>query len=56
MIPFLSVRDLRRWALTSLTAVAFVLVDFDGSLWIFEAYPDGHSCGLRTVYTNGVYA
>src|SRR6476661_1411884 len=42
MFCFRSVRALRRWAVVSLAAVAFALVDFDGSIWSFEVFPDGH--------------
>jgi hypothetical protein len=56
MSCFRSVRELRRWAVASLAAVAFALVDFDGSVWAFEAYPDGHICPLRAIRSNGVYS
>lgn len=56
MSCFYSVRELRRWAVVSLAAVAFALVDFDGSVWAFEAYPDGHICPLRAIRSNGVYS
>jgi len=32
MFYFRSIRELRRWALTNLVAVACALVDFDGSI------------------------
>lgn len=56
MFHFSSVRDVRRWATASLTGVAFVLVDLDDSLWLFEVCPDGHSCPLRALRFGGVYA
>lgn len=56
MSCFRSVRELRRWAVGSLAAVAFVLLDFDGSVWVFEAYPDGHICPLRAIRSSGVYS
>lgn len=56
MFYFHSVRELRRWAVVSLIAVAFALIDFDGSIWAFEIYPDGHSCPLRAIRPGGVYS
>lgn len=55
MLRFSSVRELRRWAKISLAGIAFALVDFDGSLWRFEVYPDGHMCPLRAVRSGGIY-
>lgn len=55
MCCFCSVRELRRWAVVSLAAVAFALVDFDGCIWAFEIHPDGHSCPLRALRSNGAY-
>jgi|tagenome__1003787_1003787.scaffolds.fasta_scaffold20017531_1 hypothetical protein len=56
MFYFHSVRELRRWALVSLHAVAFALVDFDGSIWTFEAYPDGRAYLRGAVRSTGVYS
>lgn len=56
MLHFSSVRDVRRWATAALTGVAFVLVDLDDSLWLFEVCPDGHSCPLRALRSGCVYA
>jgi hypothetical protein len=55
MFYFRSVRELRRWALVSLHAVAFALVDFDGSIWTFEVFPDGRACPHRALCSTGVY-
>ena len=51
MFCFHSVRELRSWAAVSLAAVAFALVDFDGSIWSFEVIPrrsrvSASSCSL----------
>ena len=56
MFRFHSVRELRSWALISLTAVAFALVDFDGLIWTFEVFPDGQVCPRRAIHSTGVYA
>ena len=56
MLYFHSVRELRRWAAVSLAAIAFALVDFDGSIWSFEVFPDGHAFPLRAVRSTGVYS
>ena len=56
MLYFHSVRELRRWALAGLAAVAFVLVDFDGSVWTFEVFPDGQTFPLRAIRCTGVYS
>jgi len=45
-----------RWALTNLAAMACALVDFDGSIWIVEIFPDGGVFPLRTLSTCGVYS
>ena len=55
MFYFHSVRELRRWALVSLHAAAFALVDFDGSIWAFEVFPDGRACPHRVIRSTGVY-
>lgn len=56
MFYFHSVRELRRWAVGSLAAVAFALVDFDGSIWSFEVFPDGHVFPLRAIRSTGIYS
>ena len=56
MLYFRSIRELRCWALTNLVAVAYALVDFDGSIWAVEVFPDGGAFPLRAISTAGVYA
>ena len=56
MFCFSSVRELRRWALINLAAVAFALVDFEGSIWSFEIFPDGRIFPLRVIRSTGVYS
>ena len=56
MSCFQSVRELRCWAVASLAAFAFVLIDFDGSVWSFEVFPDGRAFPLRALRSNGVYS
>jgi hypothetical protein len=56
MFCFRSIRELRRWALTNLAAVACALVDFDGSIWTVEVFPDGGVFPLRALSTGGVYS
>ena len=56
MFCFRSIRELRRWALTNLAAVACALVDFDGSIWTVEIFPDGGAFPLRALSTAGVYS
>jgi len=56
MFCFRSIRELWRWALTKLVAVACALVDFDGSIWAVEVFPDGGAFPLRAFSTCGLYA
>lgn len=56
MCCFCSEKELRRWAVASLDATAFALVDFDGWIWKYEVDPDGHTCLLRAIRSTGVYS
>ena len=56
MFCFRSIRELRRWTLTNLDAVACALIDFDGSIWTVEVFPDGGVFPLRALSTPGVYS
>ncbi len=56
MLHFTSVRDVRQWAHVSLSGIAYVLVDLDDSIWLFEVRPDAPVCPLRAVRIAAVYA